>query len=43
MTYRLKIEPEARLDIQEGINWYNSRQEGLGKRFHTELNLIWKH
>jgi hypothetical protein len=25
--YKIKIEPDARLDIQEAINWYNSQQK----------------
>jgi len=31
--YKLVIKPEAFVDIQEGISWYDSRQEGLGTRF----------
>ena len=31
--YKLIIKPEVFIDIQEGISWYNSRQEGLGERF----------
>ena len=37
MAYCLKIKPEVFIDIQEGINWYNSRQKGLGKRFHSSV------
>ncbi len=31
--YRIQIEPDALADIQEITNWYNEKQEGLGKRF----------
>jgi len=37
VSYKIQIEPEAHLDIQEGINWYNSKQKGLGKRYHNEV------
>jgi hypothetical protein len=33
MIYRLVILPEAILDINETILWYNEKQDGLGKRF----------
>lgn len=37
MAYKIKIEPDARLDIQEAINWYNAQQKGLGKNFHSAV------
>ncbi|OQX75926.1 MAG: hypothetical protein B6D61_09565 [Bacteroidetes bacterium 4484_249] len=37
MHYKLNIKPEAHQDIQEGIDWYNSKQTGLGKRFHVAV------
>lgn len=37
MAFKLKLEPLARLDIQQEINYYNSKQKGLGKRFHSEV------
>jgi toxin ParE1/3/4 len=37
MAFKIKIEPEARLDIQEAIDWYNKQEQGLGKKFHTQL------
>jgi toxin ParE1/3/4 len=36
-VFSLKVEPLAAIDIQEEINYYNSKQAGLGKRFHKEL------
>lgn len=37
MAFKLKIEPLAKFDIQTEINYYNSKQKGLGKRFHAEV------
>jgi len=37
MKFTIKIEPEAKLDIQDGIDWYNDQQSGLGKNFHTSV------
>jgi len=37
MTYSIKIELEAHDDIQQGIDWYNTKQPGLGKKFHQEV------
>jgi hypothetical protein len=37
MPFTIKIEPEAKQDIQEGIDWYNEQQLGLGKDFHRTV------
>ena len=37
MKYQIKIEGEAKFDIQEAITWYNTQQAGLGKKFHAEI------
>lgn len=37
MVYTIKIEPEAKLDIQEGIDWYNKKESGLGRSFHVAV------
>jgi len=37
MAYKIKIEPDVWLDIQEAINWYNAQQNGLGKNFHSAV------
>lgn len=42
MAYRLKINAEAHEDIQKGIDWYNSRQPGLGRRFHVAVKQEFK-
>ncbi len=31
--FKIRIEPEALVDIQETTNWYNDAKAGLGKRF----------
>ncbi|MDT0642936.1 hypothetical protein RM553_08845 [Zunongwangia sp. F363] len=35
--FLIKIEPEVINDIQEGINWYNKQQQGLGRLFYAEV------
>lgn len=37
MAFKLKLEPLAKFDIQQEINYYNSKQKGLGKRFYDEV------
>jgi len=31
MSFKIKIEPDAVEDIQQGIEWYNKQLAGLGK------------
>ncbi len=40
MRFRIKIEPEAHQDIQEGIDWYNEQQPELGRKFHSEVKVF---
>ena len=42
MGFKIKIEPLAKFDIQNEINFYNSKQKGLGKKFHTETKEYFK-
>ena len=42
MKYKIVIQPEVFDDIQEGIDWYNSRQKGLGKRFFDAVQQEYK-
>jgi hypothetical protein len=42
MAFELKIEPEVFLDIQEGIDWYNNQQRGLGHDFYSEVIACFK-
>lgn len=37
MPYSIKLEADASVDIQQGIDWYNQRQQGLGKEFLAEV------
>jgi hypothetical protein len=37
MSYKIKLLPEARLDIKESIEWYNDQKAGLGKRFYESV------
>lgn len=37
MTYKVNINPEAIIDIQEAIDWYNTQQKNLGKKFYTAV------
>lgn len=37
-----KINPQAKIDIQEQIHYYNKKQTGLGKRFHEEVKRTFK-
>ena len=41
IEYRIKIDPEALADIQDITDWYDQKQEMLGKRFQdTTINQI---
>lgn len=37
MAFKIKTEPEAYQDIQDGVDWYNSQQSGLGRKFYSEV------
>lgn len=37
MAFKIRVEPEALEDIQEGIQWYNEQKSGLGKKFHIQV------
>ena len=37
-----KLEPDAKVDIQNEINYYNEQQKGLGKKFHSEVKHYFK-
>jgi plasmid stabilization system protein ParE len=40
MPYKIKITPTAFNDLQKAIEFYNSEQKGLGKKFHTAVKLM---
>lgn len=33
MTYTILIDPDAINDIQDAVNYYDTKQIGIGKRF----------
>jgi plasmid stabilization system protein ParE len=37
MKFKVTLLPDAYLDIKEIIDWYNSKQPGLGKSFYLSL------
>lgn len=37
MKYKVKIEPNALVDIQDITDWYNKAKTGLGKRFQKAV------
>lgn len=38
MKFKVVIEPRAIIDVQEAVDFYDSRQEGLGEYFYDTLN-----
>lgn len=40
--FKIKIGPEPLAEIQEIINWYNNRKQGLGKIFDSRIKNIIK-
>ena len=37
MPFKIKIELEAHLDIQKGIEWYSQHQKKLGEKFYLAV------
>lgn len=37
MSFKIKIESVAKMDIQEAIDWYNEQQKGLGKKYYSAI------
>ncbi len=42
MQLQLKITPAALVDLQEGITYYDSQQNGLGRKFESSVNTTLK-
>src|SRR3990172_10031257 len=42
MSYRLIIDPAAKLDIIESISWYNEKKPGLGHRYYNNVKQTMK-
>ena len=40
MAFIIKIDLAAKDDIQEGINWYNQQQLGLGRKFYNDVKKL---
>src|SRR5436309_13073865 len=38
MKRRLHVRPEAQLDIDEAVSWYDDKQLGLGGRCYSEVS-----
>lgn len=39
MKFIIKLEPEVYTDIQQAINYYNTHQKGLGRKFVAAVKL----
>jgi len=39
VSFKLRLLPEAKADIEEIIEWYNEEKTGLGARFYASLKL----
>ncbi|HEX7243722.1 MAG TPA: type II toxin-antitoxin system RelE/ParE family toxin [Longimicrobiaceae bacterium] len=37
MTYRLRLQPEARDDIRSAVRWYEDQKAGLGRDFLLDV------
>ncbi len=42
MAFELIIEPEAELDLQEAVNWYNKQRPGLGREFLERVEKVFE-
>lgn len=38
MAFSITVEPVALVDIQQGIDYYDAKQVGLGRKFEAALN-----
>ena len=43
MKFKIQIEPEVQLDIQDAVSWYNTKEKGLGRKFHVEIKKCFQH
>lgn len=37
MSYKIKLDPLAKNDIDDNIDWYNQQQPNLGNRFYKHV------
>ena len=40
MVFKIKITPAAFHDLQNGIDYYNKQQKGLGKKFNAAITAM---
>lgn len=40
MTWRVRVRPEAELDLLVAAGWYEAQRQGLGAEFIEELSLL---
>lgn len=38
MTYQVRIRPEAQIEFNQSVDWYEERQKGLGQRFIDSID-----
>lgn len=38
--YKILFSPSALIDVKEAALWYNSQQQGLGKRFKEDIKQV---
>jgi plasmid stabilization system protein ParE len=43
MAYDLIIEPEAELDLEQAVNWYDEQRPGLGREFIERVDEVLDH
>ena len=41
MNHRVEFRPEVEHDVAEAADWYEKRQNGLGKEFVEEIIQVW--
>lgn len=41
MNWRVVIRPEVEQDVAEAVQWYESKQTGLGSEFVEEVIQVW--
>jgi plasmid stabilization system protein ParE len=42
MSYKIKLDPLAKLDIDDNIDWYEQQQPGLGSRFYEHVKEVFR-
>ncbi len=42
MSYKIKLDPLAKIDIDDNIDWYEQQQSGLGLRFYEYVKTTFR-